>query len=87
MGGGTVCLICVTEGGVLVGVEARFGRESAFPALILLGCVSFAGFFAHFKEKIAGSDFSRRPRRGKAQGCAEQIGSDASPSQIKITNH
>jgi hypothetical protein len=46
-----------------------------------LGCISFAGFFAHFKEKIAGSDFSRKPRRGEAQGCAEQIGSGASPIQ------
>ncbi|MEJ2633547.1 MAG: hypothetical protein P8015_20490, partial [Acidihalobacter sp.] len=35
------------------------------------------------KEKIAGSDFSRQPRRGKAQGCAEQIGSGASPIQSK----
>jgi hypothetical protein len=43
------------------------------------GCVSFAGFFAHFKEKIVGNDFSRKPRRGEAQGCAEQTGSCASP--------
>jgi len=45
---------------------------------VLGGCVSFAGFFAHFKEKIVGNDFSRQPRRGEAQGCAEQIGSGAS---------
>jgi len=36
----------------------------------------------HFKEKIVGNDFSRKPRRGEAQGCAEQIGSGASPIQI-----
>jgi hypothetical protein len=46
---------------------------------VLWGCVSFAGFFAHFKEKIVGNDFSRQPRMGEAQGCAEQIGSGASP--------
>ncbi|MEJ2632569.1 MAG: hypothetical protein P8015_15405, partial [Acidihalobacter sp.] len=29
--------------------------------------------------KIVGNDFSRKPRRGEAQGCVEQIGSGASP--------
>ncbi|MEJ2479855.1 MAG: hypothetical protein P8Y78_06680, partial [Acidihalobacter sp.] len=50
---------------------------------VLWGCVSFAGFFAHFKEKIVGNDFSRKPRRGEAQGCVEQIGSGASPRSIE----
>lgn len=35
------------------------------------------------KEKIAGSDFWRNPRRGEAQGCVEQTDSGSSPCQIK----
>jgi hypothetical protein len=41
----------------------------------------FRRFLCEFQRKIAGSDFSRQPRRGEAQGCAEQIGSGASPIQ------
>jgi hypothetical protein len=39
----------------------------------------FRWFLCAFQRKIAGSDFSRQPRKGKAQGCAEQIGSGTSP--------
>ena len=39
----------------------------------------FRLFLWAYNERIAGSDFSRQPRRGEAQGCAEQRYSGASP--------
>ncbi|MEJ2676941.1 MAG: hypothetical protein P8011_17460, partial [Acidihalobacter sp.] len=56
-------------------------REVACQGQAILGVRFFRRFLCALKEKIAGSDFSRQPRRGEAQGCAEQIGSGASPKQ------
>jgi hypothetical protein len=44
------------------------------------------GWTQVWSEKIAGSDFSRKRRRGEAQGCAEQSHSrryDLSEGQIQ----
>ena len=53
-------------------------REVARQGQAISGVRFFCRFLYAFKEKIVGSDFSRKPRRGEAQGCAEQIGSGAS---------
>jgi hypothetical protein len=52
-----------------------------------LGVRFFRRFLCALKEKIVGNDFSRQPRRGEAQGCAEQIGSGASPRLIEASHH
>jgi hypothetical protein len=43
------------------------------------GCPFFGYFLWTSKDKIAGSDLARQPRRGEAQGCVEQ--SNPSPAQ------
>ncbi|WP_455383968.1 hypothetical protein, partial [Acidihalobacter prosperus] len=54
-------------------------REVARRGQAISGVRFFRRFLCAFKEKIVGNDFSRKPRRGEAQGCVEQIGSGASP--------